>query len=264
MVLSVTEKAFLADSLKADPVIRPDGREAYQNRPIELFVNFLPSSNGSSRIIASDGSECIVSVKSKVVDHTLEDELIEVDVDIVGYRDGSLLVESTSSFLKKALRLGETVERKSLQLTTKYSFKLYIDILVISCNSNPTSLISFGMYTALKSTYLPKLISSYDDLQVEELPTFHDYDLVKLEIDPPVVFLLAIVGDNIILDPAANECEVANNGLLLTWSNGKIVSPVRTIALNDTHLEGFDQNIIKLAYEMVTQYAPEIVRALDQ
>lgn len=263
MVLSITEKSYLADSLKSSPAIRPDGRAPQQCRPIELFVNFLPSSNGSTRIIASDGSECVVSVKSKVVDHTVEDELVEVDVDIVGQRDDSSMVESTKSFLKKVLKIGTTVDPKSLQLTEKYSFKLFIDVLVISSYSNPVSLISFAIYSALRSTYLPKIVSSFDDLQVEEVPTFHDYDLVKLEIKPPLVFLIAVIGNNVILDPAANECEVANNGLILTWCEGKVVSPVRTIALNDNYIEGFDADVLKKGYEMILKYAPDIVRALE-
>ena len=93
MVLSISEKSYLYDSLALTPSIRPDGRKPHQFRPIEVYTNFLPSSNGSSRIIASDGSECIVSVKTKVVNHFMEDDLFHVEIDIAKERDDSLIVE---------------------------------------------------------------------------------------------------------------------------------------------------------------------------
>lgn len=216
MSLSVAEKSYLYDSLASTPSIRPDGRLPHQFRPIEIFTDFLPSSNGSSRIIASDGSECIVSIKSKVVDHHVENELLQVDVDIAGQRDDALVVETITSLLNKVLKSGSGVDSSMLQLTKKYSFKIFVDVLVISSHSHPVSLISFAIYSALNSTYLPKLISAFDDLEVEELPTFHDYDMVKLDINPPLVFILAVVGNNMLLDPAANESEVANNGLIIS------------------------------------------------
>ncbi|KAK5781067.1 hypothetical protein RI543_001458 [Arxiozyma heterogenica] len=260
MSLSVAERSYLFDSLSSPQALRPDGRLAHQLRPIEVYIDFLPSSNGSARIIASDGSECIISVKSKVVDHAVEKDLIQVDIDIAGERDDSLLVESISSLFNKII---DTIDSSKLQLTQKYSFKIFIDVLVLSSYSYPVSLISFGIYSALKSTYLPKLISSFDDLEVEELPTFHDYDLVKLDVSPPLVFVLAIIGDNIFFDPAFNESMVANNGLIISWSQGKVIAPVRTIALNDTYVKGFKPRLVEDAIELVNKYAQDIVKTLD-
>lgn len=122
MVLSITEKAYLYDSLTLDPPLRPDGRSLYQFRPLEVSNDFLPNSNGSSRVIVSGGSECIVSVKSKVVDHTVDNELLVVDIDIQGHRDDSPLVTSMSSMLSKLLK--ERIDISRLMLTKKYSFKL--------------------------------------------------------------------------------------------------------------------------------------------
>lgn len=263
MSLSVAEKSYLYDSLASTPSIRPDGRLPHQFRPIEIFTDFLPSSNGSSRIIASDGSECIVSIKSKVVDHHVENELLQVDVDIAGQRDDALVVETITSLLNKVLKSGSGVDSSMLQLTKKYSFKIFVDVLVISSHSHPVSLISFAIYSALNSTYLPKLISAFDNLEVEELPTFHDYDMVKLDINPPLVFILAVVGNNMLLDPAANESEVANNGLIISWSNGKITSPIRSVALNDSNVKSFKPHLLKQGLAMVEKYAPDVVRSLE-
>lgn len=261
MVLSVTEKSYLYESLSSLPPIRPDGRLPHQFRPIEISTDFLPSSNGSSRIIASDGSECIVSIKSKVVDHTVQDELIVVDVDIVGHRDDSSFVTSISSMLSKVLK--ERLDLAGLKLTKKYSFKIFIDVLVLSSYSYPLSLTSFAIYSALNSTYLPKLISSDDDLEVEELPTFHDYDLVKLNTEAPLLFTVALVGDNILVDPASNESDVANNGLVLTWNNGKVTSPIRSINLNDDYVKGFNTGHLQKSIQIIQEYAPKVVKALN-
>ncbi|QLQ78003.1 hypothetical protein HG537_0A02500 [Torulaspora globosa] len=263
MILSATERLYLYDSLTSVPSVRPDGRKPYQFRPIEIYTDFLPSSNGSSRIIASDGSECIVSIEGKVVDHTVEDELIKVEIDIAGQRDDSPEVESLSSLLKKVLESSKGIDVSKLRLTKRYSFKLFIDVLVISSCSSPISLISMAIYTALNSTWLPKLISSFDDLEVEELPTFHDYDLMKLDLSPPVVFVVAVVGDNILMDAAASESEVSNNGIVITWSNGKVVAPIRSVGLSGSGAKGFSFDVLQKAIKMVEDNAPEVLRALN-
>ena len=152
--------------------------------------------------------------------HTVEDELVTVEVDIGGHRDDSSLVQGITSTLNKVL--SRQIKKSSLRLTKKYSFKLYIDVLVLSSYSYPLTLISFAIYSALNSTQLPKLISSDDDLEVAELPTFHDYDLVKLEVSVPILFTIAVVGKNVLIDPASNESDVANNGILVTWNDGKV------------------------------------------
>ncbi|CDO94605.1 unnamed protein product [Kluyveromyces dobzhanskii CBS 2104] len=260
MGLSITEKSFLFDSLTLDPPLRTDGRGSHQFRPIEVSTDFLPNSNGSSHVILSGGSECIVSVKTKVVDHTVESELLVTDVDIQGHRDDSPLVTSMSSLISKLLK--QTIDQKKLMLTKRYSFKLYIDVLVLASKSYPVSMISFAIFSALKNTWLPKLISSDDDLEVEELPTFHDYDMVKLDADAPLLFTFAIVGDSVLVDPSFEESLVSNNGLLITWYKDRATSPIRSVGLNNDNVKGFSQHHLEEAIKLIHKYAPDVERAL--
>ncbi|KAH3901224.1 related to Exosome complex component RRP42 [Saccharomycodes ludwigii] len=270
MVLSVTEKSYLRDSLKnKDHFLRPDGRNYDQFRPVEIYTDFLPSSNGSSRILASDGTEIVISIKTEVVDHSLTKDLVSIDLDITGYRDDSAYVTSIRSILSKTMKskLNFTKEKgpkeKSvLQLTKKYSFKLYIDILVLSNYSYPLSLISFAIYSALETTKLPMLISSEDDLEIEELPIFHDYDMITLDFQSPLIFLVAFIEDNVFIDPSDAETQVANKCLILTWFENKISSPIRTVSLNDDYTDGFTLLHLKESIEVVRKCAPEVLRAL--
>ncbi|KAG0677311.1 Exosome complex component RRP42 [Kluyveromyces marxianus] len=261
MSLSIAEKSFLYDSLALNPPLRPDGRALHQFRPVEVSTDFLPNSNGSSRVILSGGSECIVSVKAKVVDHTVESELLVVEVDIQGHRDDSPLVQSMSSLLSKLLK--QTINSDKLMLTKRYSFKLFIDVLVLASKSYPVSMISFAIFSALKNTWLPKLISNDDDLEVEELPTFHDYDMVKLEADAPLLFTFAIVGDNVLVDPTYEESLVSNNGLVVTWYQNEVRSPIRSVGLNDDSTKGFKQAHLEKAFKVIRQYAPDVEKALE-
>ncbi|SCU89600.1 LAME_0E04500g1_1 [Lachancea meyersii CBS 8951] len=261
MVMSLTEKRYLQESLLSKPPVRPDGRNAEQFRPIEIFTDFLPTSNGSSKIVASDGTECVVSVKCKVVDHAIEKDLIVVDVDIAGRRDDSPLVQEISSILNRVLLL--QTDQEQLRLTKKYSFKLYIDVLVLSSYSHPLTLISFAIYSALNCTQLPTLISSKDDLDVAELPTFHDYDMTELNIAVPIMFTLAICGQNVIVDPASSESDVASNGILVTWYNDKVAAPVRTIGLNEEYTRGINPQSLADSIQLIEALAPKVLGALD-
>lgn len=260
MTLSIAEKGYLYDSLSSKEALRPDGRLPHQFRPLEISTDFLPSSNGSSRIVTSDGSECIVSVKSKVIEHRDDEPLIEFVLDIAGERDDSVLVQSVTSLFNKVIG---NINCDSLRLTQRYSFKIYIDVLVLSSFAYPITLISFGIYSSLKTTLLPKLISTFDDLEIEELPTFHGYDMVPLEVNPPLVFLLAVVGENIFVDPQSTENDVCNNGIIISWYNGKIIAPIRTISLNNTNAKGFAPHILQKSVELVNKCAPEIIKTLD-
>lgn len=275
MILSPAERSYLYDSLTETPPLRPDGRKKFQFRPLEAKTAFLPTSNGSARIRMADGSECIVSIKSKVVMLAREPNLIECDVDVSGFRDDSNFVSNlkfnlTDLFIKN-------FPTKNLHLTTRYAYKLFIDCIVISHLSYPLTLITLAAYLALKSTRLPLLVSEIDDAEIEEQPTFSD-DWEKAQLlssvfgfenfQPPIIVTLGIVGRNIIIEPSAAEEQVLENGLLIGWYNQKVISPMSNLNLatnsNNSNFKGVDPRLLVKGISMVKEHCGAVVNALDK
>ncbi|CAK7901154.1 exosome complex component Rrp42p [[Candida] anglica] len=273
MILSTAERSYLYDSLVQTPPIRPDSRSEHQFRPLEAKTSFLPSSNGSARIRLMDGSECIVSVKAKVVRASQETNLLECDVDVSGHRDDSNFVANLKFNLTNIL--SQNFPKEVLKLTSKYSFKLFLDCLVISHSSYPLSLLSLTSYLALKTTRLPLLVSDVDDAEVEEQPTFSDdwtnsrlmADLGETTFQPPIFITLGVVGNNLLFDPSTEEEQVLENGLILSWYDGKVISPASNINLasnsNNSNFKGMNAKLIVNSLALVKKYGGAIVHALD-
>ncbi|ODV70074.1 hypothetical protein HYPBUDRAFT_151556 [Hyphopichia burtonii NRRL Y-1933] len=274
MILSPAERAYLHDSLCQSPPIRPDSRSEHRFRPLEAKTSFLPGSNGSARIRLMDGSECIVSVKSKVVLIDREPNLIECDVDVAGFRDDSNFVGNLKFNLTNLLM--KNFPFKYLKLTTKYAFKLFIDCIVISHSSYPLTLLSLTSYLALKTTRLPLLVSEIDDAEIEEQPTFSDdWENAQLlltlfrtdKFQPPLFITLGVIGDNLLFDPSLEEEQVLENGLIIGWYDNKVITPISNINLavnsNNSNFKGLKPQSIVKAISMVNKYCGAIVHALD-
>ncbi|KAF3989771.1 hypothetical protein FT663_01919 [Candidozyma haemuli var. vulneris] len=274
MMLSPAERAYLFDSLALTPPIRPDGRKAFQFRPLEAKTAFLPSSNGSARIRMVDGSECIVSVKSKVVLISKEPNLIECDIDVSGFRDDSNFVSNLKFNMTNLFE--KNFPTKNLHLTSKYSYKLFIDCIVVSHQCYPLTLISLTSYLALSSTRLPLLVSETDDAEIEEQPTFSDdwensqflSDVFKFEkFQPPLFLTFGVAGKNVIMEPSVQEEQVLESGIILGWYDNKVISPISNINLatnsNNSNLKGIQPSILLQAVGLAKKYSAEIVSALD-
>lgn len=285
MLLSPSEKQYLYDSLSQSPVIRPDSRSVHQYRPLEATTSFLPGSNGSARIRLLEGSECIISIKAKVVpidpdthnDVSLSN-LIDVDVDIVGYRDDSNYISNLKFQLVNLLH--RNFPHEVLQLTSRYAFKLFIDCVIISHLSYPLSLISLATYLALKTTRLPLLISDPNDLQVAEYPTFSDdWDnartIEEIMMDkkigsvfkPPIFITIGVVGKNLIFDPSVEEEQVLENGVVVSFYNNKVITPITNgnfaVNSNNSNFKGLNKLVLVKCINLCNQYCPAIVKALD-
>ncbi|KAL6948777.1 hypothetical protein ACO0QE_001250 [Hanseniaspora vineae] len=286
-LLSVTEQEYLRTSLESKnnnnvQPIRPDGRKTDQFRPMGISVDFLPTSNGSTRLVSSDGTEIIVSSKVECVDATglsLSDLLV-IDLDIQGYRDDSIYVNQMKSILYKSVH-SKLIESGCLKINAKYSFKLCLDVLVLSKFSYPLSLISMAIYTTLQSTSVPMLLESEVEknanisgrsganqpkdieLNIDELPQFNDYDMKPLNFQSPLIFLIALIGDNCIVDPSELESSVADNCLLLSFYDNKITAPIKSISLNDSYIKGFTPQHLQKSIKLVEKIAPEVVAALN-
>lgn len=286
--LSPAEKSYLYDSLTQQPIIRPDLRSIHQYRPLVAKTSFLPGSNGSARVRTEDGSECIVSVKSKVVLILEEEEeknqsqnLIEVDIDIVGHRDDSNYVANLKFQLTNLLQQNFPFE--VLKLTSRYTFKLYIDCIIISHSCYPLSLISLTNYLALKTTRLPLLISDVNDEEIAELPTFSDdWENAKLiqdyhlndtkegqpsKFQPPIFITIGVIGKNLIFDPSFEEEQVLENGLIISFYNNKVITPISNtnfaVNSNNSNFKGLDQSLLIQSLALCNKYCPNIIRALD-
>lgn len=267
VTLSPAEHSFLYDSLSSVPPIRPDLRKPFQFRPLEAKTNFLPLSNGLARIRLIDGLECIVLVKLKVEPVLLQ--FIECDVDVSGFRDDLNFVQNLKYNLTSLLTRNFPQER--LQLTKKYMYKLYIDCVVMSHTLYPLSLLSLTTYLALKTTRLPLLISLTDDDEIAELPTFSDdYDLARPVADdfnPPIYIVVGVVGPNLVFDPSMEEEQVLENGLVLTYSDGKIITPITNINLSSlsslAKFKGVNPATVVKGITMGNNYCEEIVKALN-
>lgn len=261
MILSATERSYLYESLQQSPPIRPDGRSIKQFRPIQSHIGFLENSNGSAKMTLSDGSECIVSIKAKVVDKSTTQDLVQVDVEVAGHREDSAFILNLIATLQTLY--SKHISKESLNLTTKFAYKLFIDVLVISTYSYPLTMISFTSYLALNNTYLPKITSNVDDKEIEEQPTFHDYEFNKLTGRFPIIFTLAIIGKNYILDPNVEEMEVSDNGLIVSWFDGKPISPTENVKLNDGNLKSVQPQLILKSIDLVKEVANDVISSLD-
>lgn len=168
--------------------------------------------------------------------------------------------EYISSFFNKII---DIIDSSKLQLLIpKYSFKIFIDVLVLSSYSYPVSLISFGIYSALKSTYLPKLISSFDDLEVKELLTFHDYDLVKLDVSPPIsLCFLLLLGITSLSTPHSTKVWQRTSSWLSVGYRGKWLHLLERLHKNNTYVKGFAPILKKKknAIELKNGYAQGII-----
>ncbi|TID30553.1 hypothetical protein CANINC_000908 [Pichia inconspicua] len=280
MVLSVAESSYIYDSLFGTGPTRPDARNTSQYRPLKAICGFLPNSNGSSRIYNADGIECITSVKAKVVRTNKITELINIDVDIFGERDNTILVQQFTTLLKDSLT--DSFDYNVLKLTGKYYFQLYIDISILYLpedfsNSSYTlysvlSLISMGVYLALKSTKLPLLLSEKDDFDVEEEPTFSDdweastYLIPRSHersFQPALIFIVGVAGDTVIIDPSLEEEQILEHGICITWSNFQIGAPIQSLILSNANTKGLKPALLLKATQLVESVANDVLSALN-
>lgn len=267
MRLSPAELSYLKVSLQGTPPIRPDGRATAQFRPVEASTGFLPTTNGSARVRTADGGECIVGIKAKVVQTSKEPELVACDVDIQGLKDQHPLPRLLASTLGSILN-GSSQIQNQLRLTARYSYKLYVDALVISYTSHPLTLLSLASYLALSSTRLPLLVSGANDEEQEEVPVFdddwaHSTPLCR-DWNPPLVFLAAVIGENVFLDPTDIEEAVAEAGVMVAMSGGKVSGPLRSVSLGPGDAAaGYKPAILRQVLELVAKAGPEVAAALD-
>lgn len=267
-MLSPAEKDYLFKNLVQPSPIRPDARRNTQFRPLEAKTDFLPSSNGLARIRSVDGLECIVSVKLRVEE--LLPQFIEVDVDVSGYRDDSNFVLNLKFNLTSLFSRNFPLD--NLKLTKKYGFKLYVDCIVTCHTLYPLSLISLTTYLALKTTRLPLLISSTDDDEIAELPTFSDdWDMATMiaeNILPPIFIVIGVIGNNLLFDPSNAEEQVLESGIVLSYYQGKAITPISKVNLCERSssftIGGMSKSTISHAIQITNEYCGEIIKALDR
>ncbi|KAK5114879.1 hypothetical protein LTR62_002037 [Meristemomyces frigidus] len=143
------------------------------------------------------------------------DEWLEISIDVPGMRDDDALPMFLSAMLTEAL-LADGGLRDKLYINTRFHWRLYIDILLLSQPlSYPLPLLSLTTHLALLSTRLPALISEKD-----EDPLFNDdweasthlylRDDQHQQQKPSVTLLVISVNDNILFDPSKEELAVAD------------------------------------------------------
>lgn len=273
VLFSKSEKSYFRESLIDDDnnqCLRLDGRGFKQMRTVEYSPSFLNNCNGSTRMVSQDGSEVIVSCKVQLleVDTNLDEvslmnELVQVDLSIPNLDNGSKLLTQMEDVIKENI-VQHLKGTDKLKVTQKYSFQLFIDILAINCNTYPLGLISLAAHKTLKNTLFPVLVSQDDDLIVEQVPVFHDHDMKLIEIPCSITFVVAVVGDNVLLvDPSEEELQIADNCLLLNYIEGKkVVGPIRTIQFNEEYSRSFNPKIISQALELINHVGEEVYTVL--
>lgn len=262
MRYSVTEQEYLRQSLVESTPVRPDSRRIGQFRPIETDVDILPMTNGSASVRTADGAECIVGVKAKVIPS--HEDLVEVSVEVPGQKESDSLPQSLSVALGQALDACPLLQ-DALYITPKYAFRLYVDCVILSYTSHPLGLVSAGVFQALKATRLPlKIEAPSEETAVDEVPQFSDDWSQSTPLckgwTPPVLFVVALVGPTALVDPTEAEETVAEAAVCITWKNGEIAAPLRTLDIGTGAYSGpFDQQLISTAYDLIEAAAPLIV-----
>ncbi|KAI5852810.1 ribosomal protein S5 domain 2-type protein [Morchella snyderi] len=237
-LISPAELSYLRSSLALNPPIRPDARSPAQFRPLVAEIDILPSTNGSARMIWGDGGECVVGVKVEVEPTELTADgkrrnWVEIGVEVQGQRDDDPLGVFLGMTVTESLLTPSSTLTERLAITSKFHWKMYIDILLITPPlSHPGTLLSLSTNLALRSTRLPRLASEADedpmfdddwDASVPLYQTSHQL--------PPITLLVLSVGDNIFFDPTKEELAVADCVLAVSLATNSVKDTPKVIGV---------------------------------
>ena len=233
LVLSNGEKEYLQKLLKNEE--RLDGRDKFTQRNIEYELNILPLSPTSCKVRwgvgYGDTTEIIVSIINEV--SLNENTKFQISVKSLNGSFGSNqssneICQVISNTLDQFLINSEVFSKEKLNiLNSNYSWKLFIDVLIIKSSGGIYEATMNGIYQCLSNFTFPHLLVTPGE-STNEL--HFDIDESKLpekllnEKDLPIVFSFSSINNILFIDPTPLEITTLQSLLVVAISrDGKLL-----------------------------------------
>lgn len=221
---SRTELDFIEAGVAQD--VRADGRRRIDYREISVAVDVHPSANGSARVILGQGAtEVLAVVKAELSQPSHEHPKrgkLEVNIEVSPLallhretaRDGEDLNADLTKAFETFLIRAEALDMEALCITPgRFSWTVYLDVLILEGQGNLLDTISFAAYAALRTARLPKIDAISGGLDAANDP-IEDFELSSTDITEaiglpiknlPICISLNRIGNFLVVDTAADE-----------------------------------------------------------
>lgn len=216
-------KEHIEQSLKAG--VRLDGRKSDEFRPIEIETGCITTAEGSARVKCGD-AEVIAGIKlgigSPFADRP-DDGVLIVNVELLPLSSpefepgppGEKAIEITR-VIDRGIRESGAVDLKSLCIEKGEKVWLVnIDVCPVNTNGNLLDIGALAALSALQDAKFPK---------IEEDGTVNYKQKTDKQISinfKPVCVTVIKLGDNLIVDPTADEEKSADARLTITMRSEK-------------------------------------------
>ena len=233
VVLSKGEKKFQQELL--DTGVRLDGREAMEMRKYTTFMSPLSLSPASCRVIWGHGygdtTELIVSVSTELAKRESSEPVISLkalDGAFGEEVDQSEICQVVQSTLIHFIDNSGCIDRERLSVANSpYSWKLFVDILVIKAAGAVYEASMLGIRRSLAELSFPHLLVTPG----EALAELHfDIDETKesmklIDVDKiPFVVSFAAANNILLIDPTPLELTVVGSLVVLgLTADGKVL-----------------------------------------
>jgi exosome complex RNA-binding protein Rrp42 (RNase PH superfamily) len=232
IVLSKGEKLFIQDLI--DQGLRIDGREMMENRRFTIEMNPLPLSPSSCRVLWGTGygstTEVLVSVTMEVAKTPLAGP--EVSVKSLATAFGASLnsvelCEVIHATLTQFLQNSGALEPSQFVVhNTPFSWKLFIDVLVVRAAGAVYEAAMIGVRESLAGlTFPPLIVTPGETLAELHFDIDESKEAVTLIAKDAVPFVLSFAAaeNALLLDPLPIEITVVQSLLVVGISAGGMI-----------------------------------------
>lgn len=245
-LVSKPERDFIVGGIRDN--VRADGRERHDIRRIEAELGVVPQATGSARV-RMGGNDAIVAVKAEIgapKSNSMTDGgfvTFSVECSPMAHpafrgRGGDELGNEIAQMLERSFHDGPTaratgtgaLDHESLSIVSgKTCWLLYVDALILDIDGAIGDVVSMAVKLALHDAKLPRV----EVIQGEGAQNEFEYEVdddpevaVRLDVSGVPLFVTACeIGSSLILDPTADELEVASSTMTVAVDkDGKICS----------------------------------------
>jgi exosome complex component RRP42 len=215
--MTYTSKEHIISSLKKG--VRLDGRKPYEFRPVSIVTGTISTAEGSAVVRCGD-TEVIAGVKMAIGKPypdrpnsgtlSVNAELLPISNPAFESGPPSTVSIELARVIDRGVRESKTIDESALCVTPGEAvWMVNVDLCPLNTDGNLIDVGALAAIAALKNTRFPK----YEGGQVD-YKTKTDKQLPVGIIPIPVTIVK--VGDVILVDPTADEFEVADARLTVT------------------------------------------------